>query len=158
MYLGAGQSEDAGCLSQQTQVLGAGQPEDAGCLHNRLRYLGLVNLRMLDVSSALSRIFLRRCTLNARKGLQRQILCRLCKSRAVLFCAESFILIFFSQKQSFWQNYFCLLIRVRFMTTKKYCGTASVKLIILSWQAHQRAGEPAQPEAVVPGLQQDLQD
>ena len=31
-YLGAGQSEDAGCLSQQTQVLGAGQPEDAGCL------------------------------------------------------------------------------------------------------------------------------
>ena len=128
--------------------------------HNRLRYryLGLVNLRMLDVSSALSRIFLRRCTLNARKGLQRQILCRLCKSRAVLFCAESFILIFFSQKRSFWQNYFCLLIRVRFMTTKKYCGTASVKLIILSWQAHQRAGEPAQPEAVVPGLQQDLQD
>ena len=94
--------------------------------HNRLRYLGLVNLRMLDVSSALSRIFLRRCTLNARKGLQRQILCRLCKSRAVLFCAESFILIFFSQKRSFWQNYFCLLIRVRFMTTKKYCGTASV--------------------------------
>ena len=63
--------------------------------HNRLRYLGLVNLRMLDVSSALSRIFLRRCTLNARKGLQRQILCRLCKSRAVLFCAESFILILF---------------------------------------------------------------
>ena len=36
------------------RYLGAGQPEDAGCPHNRLKYLWLVNLRTLDVSTTYS--------------------------------------------------------------------------------------------------------
>ena len=39
-YLGAGQSEDAGCLHNILRYLGAGQSEDAECLSQQTQVLG----------------------------------------------------------------------------------------------------------------------